>query len=108
MSFLEVLKREPSGQLVRVDRLEIDEVVNAGQSSMPITLYVKNTTNYQLLNIHIYADDKDVEITPSVIEEMAVNDVVEIILVWHPKLKRDKPLSTRIMSTATKVVKPKW
>lgn len=108
MSFLEVLKREPNGELVRIDRLEIDEVVNAGQISTPVVLYVKNNTNYQLLDIHIYADDKDVEITPSVIKEMAVNDVVEVTFVWHPKLKRDKPLSTRIMSTATKVVKPKW
>lgn len=107
MSFLGVFRRI-NGELVQIEKLETDEVVNAGQSSMPIALYVKNITNYQLLNIHIYAEDGDVEITPSVIERLEINEGVDITVVWHPKLKREKPLSTRIMSTATKVIKPKW
>ena len=84
-----------------------DERVDAGKESTPITVYVGNITKHELVDLSIFADDKDLVITPSRIASLMPSEKKPITLIWKPKITRETGLLAKISGIATKVVKPR-
>lgn len=77
-------------------KLKFDDVVNAGEQSKPVELYVANVSRDEVVDIFIYSDDKDVFIEPSGIDSMKPDEVRKVTFIWNPKLTREQPLSSPI------------
>ena len=84
-----------------------DERVDAGTESTPITVYIGNITNHELVNLSIMTDDEDLTITPSMIPSLMPREKKPIVLIWKPDISRKTGLLAKISGIATKVVKPR-
>ena len=98
---------EDSKERSRIFKLKKDNPVHAGKTSETITLWVKNITGNELLNVSITVTDKEVEVSPSTLERMEKDEVVKVTFVWRPDLNRRTALETKINSFATEVIRPK-
>lgn len=98
---------EDSKEKSRIFKLKKDNPVHAGKTSETITLWVKNITGNELLNIRITVTDGEAEVSPSTIQRMVKDEMIKVTFVWRPKLNRRTALETKIKSFATEVIRPK-
>lgn len=91
----------------RIFKLKRDNPVNAGKTSETITLWAKNITGNELINIRIAVVDEEVEVSPSTIQRMGKGEMIEVTFIWRPKLGRRTALQTKINSFATEVIRPR-
>ena len=92
---------------LRIFKLKRDNPVHAGKASETITLWAKNITSNELVNVSITVADEEVEVSPSTIKKMAKDEMVKVSFIWRPKLSRRTALKTRINTFATEVIKPR-
>lgn len=85
---------------ILITSLKSEDFVRAGSSSKPFYIYVVNVTAYELMDVTIYCNEPDVEITPSQIPYMKAGETKQVKVVWSPSLKREEALSTPIYARA--------
>lgn len=91
----------------RIFKLKRDNPVHAGKVSETITLWAKNITGNELINVRIAVADEEVEVSPSTIQRMGKNEMMKVAFVWRPKLGRRTALQTKINSFATEIIRPR-
>lgn len=91
----------------RIFTVTSNERVDAGQESTPITVYIGNISNHELVNLSIITDDEDLVITPSKIASLMPSEKTSITLIWKPKINRETACTAKISGIGTKVVKPR-
>jgi predicted metal-dependent RNase len=87
-----------------ITEIKTDEPVLAGQT-YETTFYVKNISNFELLDILFIASDSDVSFNPRVIQHMNPNEVIAVKTVWKPTLTRMTPLNAQISADFRVIVR---
>ncbi len=74
-----------------VESLTFEGITLAG-TKKPTVLWAKNTSGFEMINIVIEPEDKDVTATPASIIAMQPNQVEAIIFMFEPAVDRTEPL----------------
>lgn len=69
-------------------------VVHAGEK-ISHSIWVKNLTKHELIQVSFRADDTDVSFLPKLMD-FQIDEVKELVVIYKPKLTRKKPLETTI------------
>jgi hypothetical protein len=84
-------------------RFRFDGITISGDTSKPVTLYIRNVSGYELVNVRVQVMDNDVTVIPAVIDILYPDQVKAVSFSWHPELTREKPLDADIVVTAVVV-----
>ena len=75
--------------------LKFRELVICAGESISKSIFVKNLTKHELIQIRFFSDDKDISFMPS-FTDFGIDEVKEIVVICKPKITRRDPISTMI------------
>jgi hypothetical protein len=78
-----------------ITQVKFEKIVDAGQSGI-ISLSVRNISAYELIDIVLLADDKEVSFRPAKIPELPSGRTAQVTIVWSPSVTRKTPLTTKV------------
>jgi len=76
-------------------KLKFPELLIYAGEKISHSIWVKNLTRHELVQVHFYCNDKDVTFMPKLIN-FKIGEVKEVVVVCKPKRTRKNPISTII------------
>jgi hypothetical protein len=87
-----------------VENLTFEGITLAG-TKKPIVLWAKNTSGFEMINIVIEPQDKDVVAEPASIIAMQPNLVTPVVFVFQPSIDRTEPLRNCSINVSCVIIK---
>jgi len=76
-------------------KLKFEVLVIFAGETISKSIFVKNLTRHELIQVRFYCDDKDVSFLPRLLD-FRIGEVKELVVVCNPKHTRRNPIDTII------------
>lgn len=76
-------------------KLKFRELVIYAGETISKSLWVKNLTRHELIQVRFFCTDKDISFMPKLMD-FKIGEVKELVVICKPKITRKNPISTVI------------
>lgn len=76
-------------------KLKFREMVIFAGETISNSIFVKNLTRHEVIQVRFYCDDKDITFMPRLMD-FKIGEVKELVVICKPKRTRERPIQTII------------